>query len=407
MRKSTTPVPVLLMARELGLGGTERQMTEIALSMDRSRFQPHVGCFRPEGIRGDELRTAGIPVAQFAVRSFYRPSAWTAARAMGLYLRRHNIDLVHTFDVPLNLFGVPTARAFRTPVVISSQRAYRQLTPWMFRPFLQLTDHLVDGVVVNCEAMRRHLVTDERVPAGLVHVCYNGIDTDKFQPMDRSRRVPALRGASLVVGIVCALRPEKGLFTLLRAFERVRDFRPGLRLAIVGSGPMRAALEQCSSELGIAGQCVFEPTTGHVADWLRSIDIFVLPSTSEALSNSLMEAMACECAPVASRVGGNPELIHDGQTGLLFDPDNPEQLAQCLRLLIENEDLRKETAARAARSISERFSLRAAADRMAEIYLGRLEAHQMATRNPAFVTSEGEGRAEFRTTPRFRWRRGH
>jgi glycosyltransferase involved in cell wall biosynthesis len=326
---------------------------------------------------------------------------------MGLYLRRHNIDLVHTFDVPLNLFGVPTARAFRTPVVISSQRAYRQLTPWMFRPFLQLTDHLVDGVVVNCEAMRRHLVTDERVPAGLVHVCYNGIDTDKFQPMDRSRRVPALRGASLVVGIVCALRPEKGLFTLLRAFERVRDFRPGLRLAIVGSGPMRAALEQCSSELGIAGQCVFEPTTGHVADWLRSIDIFVLPSTSEALSNSLMEAMACECAPVASRVGGNPELIHDGQTGLLFDPDNPEQLAQCLRLLIENEDLRKETAARAARSISERFSLRAAADRMAEIYLGRLEAHQMATRNPAFVTSEGEGRAEFRTTPRFRWRRGH
>jgi len=106
-------------------------------------------------------------------------------------------------------------------------------------------------------------------------------------------------------------------------------------------------------------------------------------------------------------LGGNPKLIHDGQTGLLFDPDNREQLAQCLRLLIENGDLRKETAARAARAIAERFSLRAAADRMAKIYLGRLEAHQMATRNPAFVTSEAAGRAEFRTTPRFRWRRGH
>jgi glycosyltransferase involved in cell wall biosynthesis len=196
--------------------------------------------------------------------------------------------------------------------------------------------------------------------------------------MDRFQRVPVLRGASLVIGIVCALRPEKGLFTLLRAFERVRDFQPGLRLAIVGSGPMRAALEQRTAELGITGQCVFEPTTGHVTDWLRSIDIFVLPSTSEALSNSLMEAMACECAPVASRVGGNPELIHDGQTGLLFDPDNPEQLAQCLRLLIENEDLRKKIAARAARSIHEKFSLRAAADRMAEIYLGHLEAHTIA-----------------------------
>src|SRR5215217_796363 len=116
-----TPVPILLMARELNLGGTERQLTEIARGIDRSRFTPHVGCLHAEGLRGAELNTAGVPIAQFAVRSLYRPSTITAGRQMGKYLAQHNIQLVHTFDVPMNLFGVPVARAYRTPVVLSSQ----------------------------------------------------------------------------------------------------------------------------------------------------------------------------------------------------------------------------------------------------------------------------------------------
>jgi glycosyltransferase involved in cell wall biosynthesis len=366
------------MVRELGLGGTERQLTEIARSLDRSQFEAHVGCFRPQGLRGDELRAAGIPVVEFPVRSYLRPSAWRAARQMGEYLRTRQIYLVHTFDVPLSVFGVPAARAFRTPVVLSSQRAYRHLAPLHFRPLLQLTDRLSHAVVVNCEAMRRHLIEDEGVPPERIHVCYNGIDTDQFRPAENPRRMRPLGDASLVIGVVCALRAEKGLFTLLHAFERVRDLRPNLKLAIVGSGSLGNALEARSVQLGIREQCVFEPATRQVPDWLRSMDIFVLPSTSEALSNALMEAMACGCAPVATRVGGNVELIQDGRTGLIFEAGNPEQLAQRLRLLIENADLRRRTAQAAARTIRGNFSLRAAASRMAEIYSQRLPTRRIA-----------------------------
>ena len=380
-REAGRPIPVLLLARELGPGGTERQLTELGRSLDRSQFEPHVGCFHTDGFRGEELRQAGVPTVQFPVRSLYKPSTIAAGRLLGDYLGRHRIPLVHSFDTPMNVFGVFAARAYRAPVVISSQRAYRSLARGMSRHLLRLTDRMVDAVVVNCEAMRKHLVEQEKVSPALIRLCYNGVDTRRFQPRPGPRREP-LRDASLVIGVVCAMRPEKGLPTLLDAFARVRSLRPGLRLVLVGGGSMLPELESQSRRLGIAAQTLFQPFTGQVEDWLRSVDIFVLPSLSEALSNSLMEAMACGCAVAASRVGGNPELVEDHRTGLLFGAGDAGELAAALRLLIEHETLRKDLAAAGASHVRQSFSLEAAARRMEGIYSALLDG---------FSTTPGHG----------------
>src|SRR5579871_4870311 len=98
------PVPVLLMTQSLDLGGSERQMTQIARSLDRSQFLPHVGCFKPGGMRDRELRAAGVPVIQFPVTSFKNFSVLTGARMLRQYIREHQIGLVHAFDTPSNLF---------------------------------------------------------------------------------------------------------------------------------------------------------------------------------------------------------------------------------------------------------------------------------------------------------------
>jgi glycosyltransferase involved in cell wall biosynthesis len=182
-----------------------------------------------------------------------------------------------------------------------------------------------------------------------------------------------LREASLVVGVVCALRPEKGLKTLLDAFAAVRGAQTGMKLAVVGSGPCLPELQERALALGILPDCVFEPATSQVAEWLQAIDIFVLPSLSEALSNSLMEAMACSCCVAASRVGGNPELVAHAETGMLFDPRDAAGLAETLRLLINDPVLRGELAWRGAHMIQSRFSLAAAAHQMGEIYSTLLE----------------------------------
>jgi glycosyltransferase involved in cell wall biosynthesis len=167
----------------------------------------------------------------------------------------------------------------------------------------------------------------------------------------------------VVIGIVCALRPEKGLHTLMEAFRKVKAGRRGVKLAIVGSGPMLAELEAAGD-----GDCHFQPAERNVAPWLRAMDIFVLPSLSEALSNSLMEAMGCGCCPVASRVGGNPELVTDGETGLLFPVGDADALAERLALLLDQPEYRRRLAARAQRRMREHFTREQAARAMGGIY---------------------------------------
>ncbi len=361
------PYPILLLTRNLDVGGSERQLVRLALELDRARFQPHVGCFRKEGLYLRELEERAIPVEEFPVRSFQSLGALKAARQLGDYLERHTIRLVHSFDVPANLFAVPVARAYRCPVVLSSQRAYRHLTPGLPEWLLRLTDAAVDGVVVNCLALREDLTQRHMLPASLVHVCYNGVDADTFHPEPR-RRMPPVAEADLVIGVAAVFRPEKALHVLVEAFARVCQAAPGLRLVLIGEGETRPALERLSAELGLGEQCLFIPPVRDVAGWLRSIDIFVLPSVSEGFSNALLEAMACGCAPVATRVGGNVELIGDDERGLLFEPGDTATLAAHLRLLVENEAVRRSFSSRAARFVHERFTARAAADRMAEIY---------------------------------------
>ncbi len=350
--------PVLLLARELDLGGSERQMTEIAMTLDRSRFEPHVGCFRPHGIRHAELAAASVPIIHFPVDSFASLGAVAAAWKLRRYIRRNKIRLVHAFDYPLALFAVPVVRWSTRAVALSSQRSHRSLIPDKYRRLIRITDHMAQAIVVNCEFVRQHLLNNEDVPAARIRLCYNGVDLERFQPR------PAPRD-SLSIGVVCALRPEKDVGTLIEAFARMR--RPGLRLLVVGSGSMLEQLRWQAGARGVAGDCTFVPATNQVAEWLRAIDIFVLPSRSEALSNSLLEAMACGCCPVVTRVGGNVELIHHGENGMLFEAGDVDQLSHVLETLVELRVLREQLAAR-ARCTAQQFSIGTSARRMEEIY---------------------------------------
>jgi L-malate glycosyltransferase len=364
--------PVLLLSRALDMGGSERQLTEIAKSLDRSKFDPAVGCFRQEGVRVAELAEAGVPIAQFPVMSFASAGAISGAWRFVRYVRENKIRVIHTFDYPSTVFAIPLARFFTSAVVVSSQRSHRGLIPSGYRRLVRMTDRMVDAVVVNCEYLRRHLENDEHVPARRIELCYNGVDLETFHPLDVPRPAELPAGA-LVIGVVCLLRPEKGLSTLLEAFARVRPARTGMKLAIVGSGSMLEQLQSEARSLGIMEDCVFVPATDRVTAWLRAIDVFVLPSLSEAFSNSLMEAMACGCCAVATTVGGNPELVRNGETGLTFEPGDSAGLSAALQTLIEDESLRKRLAAAGTQFMRERFSTQAAAQKMAEIYTRLIE----------------------------------
>lgn len=376
------PAPILLTVRELNLGGIERDVTQIALRIDRARFEPHVASYQSAGMRLEELRTAGVPFLHLPVTSLKSSSAVSAALRMRRYIREHGIQVVHAYDSSA-AFAVPVARALGVPAVLSSTLGNRNLLDARTHRMVHWTDRLVDTVVVNCEAMRRHMVDDERMAAERVELCYNGVDTAQFYPV-RVRKPAPIVDASFVIGAVCVLRPEKALDLLQEAFARVRHQKPGMKLVIVGSGPELPKLEANSRRLGIQEQCIFVPATRSVPQLMHSFDLYVSSSRSEAFSNTILEAMACGCAVVGSQVGGTPELIGGEERGLLFRAGDAGDLAEKLAILIGNERMRREFGTRAAEFARKNLSIEIAARRMAEIYelvLSRKTASNSNSRN--------------------------
>jgi glycosyltransferase involved in cell wall biosynthesis len=358
---------ILLMVRELHHGGSERQLTEIALGLDRTRFRPHVGAFQTDGIRAHDLRSAGVPIFHLPVRSFKSLGALTAGWALARYIRENNIRLVHAFDMPMDMYAIPITRFFTSAIALASQRGHLSLVDARQRRFVLFAERRAHGIVVNCQFLRRHMAEDAGIAPERIYLCYNGLDLTRFRPASAKRPAPRSPGA-LTIGVVSVLRPEKGLRTLLDAFAAALQTFANLRLLIIGSGPMLSQLQNQARELAINDACTFVPSTDQVDEWLRKIDIFVLPSLSEALSNALMEAMACGCCPIASSVGGNPELIEDGVRGLLFEPGNSVELACKLGELVVNSARRAQLAHAAHDFVHTNFSRAASAHRMGEIY---------------------------------------
>ena len=370
------------MVRELHHGGSERQLTEIALGLDGTRFQPHVAAFRVDGIRADELRAAGIPILHLPIQSIRSASMVASAWQLTRYIRANDIRLVHTFDMPLTAYAIPATRLMTSAIALASQRCHLSLAGPYQRRFVLFAERWAHGVVVNCQFLKHHLIEDAGIAPQRIHLCYNGLDLSRFRRAP-AKRPDSLPAGSLVIGMVGVLRPEKGLITLLDAFAEVRRETSDLRLLILGSGPMLPELQSHARDLGIFDACVFEPSTDRVDEWLQSIDIFVLPSLSEALSNSLMEAMACGCCPIASQVGGNTELIENGVRGLLFEPGNSADLAQKLREVISDPRLRARMSASAHDFVHSRFSRAASTQRMTVIYHHLLASRGKKRKLPA------------------------
>lgn len=336
------PVGVLLLVREPHYGGCERDMARLAIHMDRTRFTPHVGCFRPEGLQRPGLEAAGVPIVQFDVPSF---KSWRAVRAVGAlgdYVEKHKIAVVHPFDVPTAIWAVPAARWVGVPLIVSSQLSYRSLDfyPPSHLRVLRMGDRWADHWMVNSRAVQEHLIRDEGLPAERISVHYNGVDSSLFYPAPRDEKGP------VTIGTVSVFRPEKKIELLLAAFARMRE---PARLVIVGDGPERERLQTLAGEFGLGPErCRFEPATNDAGKWFRSFDIFGLTSSNESFPNSLLEAMACGCAVAGSAVGGVPELIDDGVNGLLFRPGDVEGLAGHLDRLAKDRAGRERMGAAAA-----------------------------------------------------------
>jgi glycosyltransferase involved in cell wall biosynthesis len=222
---------------------------------------------------------------------------------------------------------------------------------------------LAGYVVVNSEAVTERLKAAGTVPGRRIVLIPNGVDLARFAPAPGSG---AFRSDRVTVGTLAMLRPEKAVGDLVRAAPAIRERCPAARFVIGGDGPCRPQLERLVRGLGLERVVEFRGATAQPEAALRDLDIFVLPSISEACPNALLEAMTIGLPVVATRVGGIPALVEDGKTGLLVPPGDPLSLARAIIRLIEDPGLAAALAARAREHVQNEFGL----DRM----LARIEA---------------------------------
>ena len=365
------PTPILLLVQSLGHGGCERDAAKLAIGLDRNQFSPHVGTLRDGGFRLAAVRDAGIPIVNFPVTSFMKASVVLAAKQFRDYCAAYRIQLVNAFDVPTDIFGALSARYYKVPAIVTSQLSFRSLVVWRERMLLRLADRCSNMVVVNSQAVGDSLTRDYALPPEKIYLCYNGVDSEEFHP-GHTTRPDFLADASVVIGSVCVMRPEKRVDWLIRSFSSLRNVAGQARLLLVGSGPEVPRLKRLASELRISDAVFFVPGQADVADWMRMMDIYVNASASESFPNALLEAMACGCCVVGSRVGGIPELIEHGETGLTFDTQSPESLTESLRLLLSNAGLRQALRENGGNIAKTKFSISNTIGRMQALYAGLL-----------------------------------
>jgi len=235
-------------------------------------------------------------------------------------------------------------------------RFRRLMAPWVNR-FTTVSDDL-----------RRWLVTDVGIaPAKVVRI-HNGVDTERFSPGDRGeiRANLGVRSDQIVVGTVGRLNPVKDQVSLIDAFARLEAAEAVLIIA--GDGPCRDVLHNRAAALRLGDRVRFLGERHDVPDVLRALDVFVLPSIAEGISNTILEAMATGLPVIATRVGGNPELVVDGETGRLVPRGDPGALAAALGSYFQDSVRRIEDGSRARARAVTAFSLDAMRAGYADVY---------------------------------------
>lgn len=353
------PIPIGILFSSFAPGGTERQMSELVRRLDPARWQVHVGCFRAEGAWLNRVREAA-PVTDFNVRSLRGADTLSRARAFARWCRDRRLAVLHTADLPSNIFGQPAAAFAGVPVRIANRR---DVNPGRAAHELiaqRIGYAFAHRVVANCRAAADRL-RFEGVPARKIAVIPNGLDTEVYAlrgPIARVRRVAT----------VANLRPEKGHDVLLDAAAIVVRRFPDAHFDIVGAGPELAALEARVESLGLTSAVSFLGHCEDVPARLAAADLFVLPSRSEAFPNAVLEAMAIGLPTIASAVGGLLEVIQPERNGVLVPVGDPQALARAISGLMA-DPARAARLGAAARAHAQTFSFSGMVAGFEQIYL--------------------------------------
>lgn len=382
-KASKRPLRIMHVVSSLGRGGAELGILKLVSGLDPEIFE-HRLCatrdFDPDFVHAFQLDSV-FNVAGRSDSTFQFPFF----RLKKLF-ERHRPDIVHTRNWGA-LEAVPAARRAGVPVIIHSEHGYEvdmlkgmQLRRRLFRHFAYA---MTDAVFAVTRELRDYHALQAWISPERIGVMYNGVDTERFsaspEKRNRVRNELCISSSTFVIGSVGRLVAIKDYRTLLRAAEIIAQRGKDIRVVLVGEGREREILEaQVRSSAELSGRVTLAGASDSVPDLLNAMDVYVLSSLREGMSNTLLEAMSTSLPIVATRMGGNPEAIEEQRSGFFFFPGDVVHLADLLERLCSDTELRKRLgAASRDRAVAE-FSLRQMLQRYHALYLEQAQRRGLA-----------------------------
>lgn len=366
---------VLLLINQLTIGGAELQLIELTRGLDRRRFYPIVCTLASNQPLEHELASEGVHLVSLERRE--RHDFAPLPKLIRL-LKRERVHIIQTILSPATFFGLTASMAAGTPVKVGTEHSSGHLKPGplvsrLYRFAEDRLTRFADVVVAVSEAGRGYLIA-RGIRSDKTRVIYNGVSPDRTVASQEQtlavRRQLGLPANAQVIGIAARLAEAKDHETFLRAAAQVREALPSTYFVVMGDGPLRPRLEMLARQLGLASQVFFVGNQLEAGPFINCFDVAVLSSyAGESCSMFLLEAMAIGKPVVCTDVGGNREIVTDGENGFLVPTRAPEKLAQGLLSLLTDPARAKAMGEQAKRKFQERFTLERMVQEHERLYL--------------------------------------
>jgi glycosyltransferase involved in cell wall biosynthesis len=369
-----TPRTIAFFPPRLVTGGTQKHLLEVLKFLDRTRFRPLVISAKSGGELGRAIVASGVDLVQLDLgERMLSADLVRCVRETAAVFRERRVDVVQCFQWRPALIGMLAAKLAGRGRIVAGRRSAP--VEQGGRGLLEdLVVRLADRIVVNAEALRPRGAAGART-----EVIPSGVDTEIFRPRpaerDETRKRLGVPHGMPVVGTVGRLEVRKGTDVLLHAAaELKKKGLSELRVVVVGDGPLRDELPALAARLGIADHVHLLGDRSDVYEVLGALDVFILPSRTEGMSNALLEAMATALPVVATAVGGNPEVVAAETTGVLVPSDNPTAMADAIARLLASPATAARLGAAARAHVEERYSAPAMVRRLETVYAAVADA---------------------------------
>lgn len=361
------------MTSDLDFGGAETMIVDIVENIDKEKFEVVVCCINKKGSLGEDLAKKGYKLYE-ARKEIKKQSYYSLAKRIKEIIKLENPDIVHSHcdSALIDIGPIYTLNRSLPPLIHTFHFGnYPHIAKKYIYLQMLFTKFVTQLVAVGTNQKQR-IVETMKLNPDRIHTLLNGVSNNEFiDDQENIKRIKSelnIASDELVIGCVAVLTDQKGIDDFIKACGLLRENHPKTKWVVVGSGPLLDDLKSLADELNLNDFIIFAGWRSDVKNILPIFDIYVIPSLWEAMSISLLEAMAAKRAIVATDVGENSKVIAHNQSGLIVQPGNLDEIVSSIQAMLEDEEKRSAFAENAYDDYTNKYSVQCMVDNYSDLY---------------------------------------